>query len=162
MLVFAVLLILFLGIASFVKVDEIVDASGAIEPTIVWPIRSRDPGLIREVLVRTGDRVVAGQPLARLDDLAQRLELRAFIADSRNLVDGRLTHIAAEPTSRSDQRGVGRVYRVVVELDSTAVATLDPRRLRRGYSVRAKIITRSTTAVPLLWGYVKEKLDGSR
>src|SRR3712207_3513472 len=53
-------------------------ASAAIAPGTVQvdtnrkTIQHRDGGLIAELLVREGDRVKAGQPLVRLDDVESR------------------------------------------------------------------------------------------
>lgn len=79
-----------LAVASLVSVKVTVKAGGVLEPVRVWPVRAREAGMVGEVLVSTGDRVRAGQPVARLDALQLetsleelRSQLRAAELDER-------------------------------------------------------------------------------
>jgi HlyD family secretion protein len=60
-------------------ISAVVNASGAIQPQQVLDLTFTSSGLISEVLVKIGDTVSAGQPLARLDtrDLELRVEQSA-------------------------------------------------------------------------------------
>jgi RND family efflux transporter MFP subunit len=51
---------------------ELVYATGFVEPEHPVTVSARVTAPVREVLVREGDRVVAGQPLVTLDDAEQR------------------------------------------------------------------------------------------
>ncbi len=69
--------------ACFAKMDEVVHASGKLEPTgTVLEVQSPIPGVITKILIKEGDRVRAGQPLiglnltvaaSRLDSLKDQL-----------------------------------------------------------------------------------------
>ncbi len=59
-----------------------VEAPGALEPETVWQVYSPASGMVRESPVKTGEAVVAGQELAKLDGFQlesrlERLELEA-------------------------------------------------------------------------------------
>lgn len=69
-----------LVVASLVSMKVTVKAAGVLEPVRVWPVRAREPGMVGEVLVSTGDRVRAGQTVARLD----ALELETSLAELRS------------------------------------------------------------------------------
>lgn len=73
-------------VATIVAIDVTIDANGVLEPADVWQVRSVEAGTLSSVLVRQGDRVNAGQPIARLDSLANwtaRSELAAQIRSTR-------------------------------------------------------------------------------
>lgn len=69
-----------LVVATTIPVSVVVQADGVLEPAVVWPVRSPDPGLISRIAVRTGDSVRGGQIVAQLDNS----ELNASV---RDLVD---------------------------------------------------------------------------
>lgn len=57
-------------------------APGRVEPRSgTFHLSSRAPGKVAEVLVRSGDRVQAGDPLIRIDDEEARARLQAALAD---------------------------------------------------------------------------------
>lgn len=62
-------------VLSFVRVEITVEATGVLEPLHVWKVHSLSSGPIREVPVRSGQRVEAGQTLGRLDGFQLETEL---------------------------------------------------------------------------------------
>src|SRR5262245_5668117 len=52
-----------------------VDATGQIKPARIANLSFRTPGLVSDVLVKVGDTVARGAPLARLDDRELRLRV---------------------------------------------------------------------------------------
>ncbi len=58
-----------------------VEGSGVVQPARSVDLPFQSSGQVREVLVKPGDRVAAGQPLARLDDRDQRLQVQQAEAD---------------------------------------------------------------------------------
>ncbi|MDG2527221.1 HlyD family efflux transporter periplasmic adaptor subunit [Caulobacter endophyticus] len=63
------LIALFVAWASLAKIDEVSRGEGKIIPSSrLQVIQSLEGGILRELLVREGDIVQAGQPLAQLDD----------------------------------------------------------------------------------------------
>ncbi len=95
------LLAITLVVAAVVSIDITADGSGILEPTRIWPVRTQEPGTVLDVLVATGDSVVPGQALVRLDTLASATglaQLRATAAESR------LTYEHSLATRGVDQR----------------------------------------------------------
>lgn len=85
-----------------------------------------------------------------------RAELPALQANADvGLLPARVASVALLPAIGADAgpttTGVGRGYRVVAPLDSTALAHVRRDRLKRGYSARVKILTARGTALQLLW-----------
>lgn len=106
--------------------------------------------------VRVGDRVLVEVPaLAMLHDEA---------------VEARVTSVAAEPSGSSELSNVPANtasassgvagYRVVVALDKAAVDSLGQGLMRRGYEVRARIITRSASGWALAREWMRARLLG--
>ena len=58
-----------------------VDSSGSVQPAKSVDLSFQASGRIQEILVKSGDRVKAGQPLARVDDNDLRLEVQQAQAD---------------------------------------------------------------------------------
>jgi len=55
--------------ASVASVDQMATGAGRVIPSSkVQVVQSLEPGIVAEILVSTGDRVVAGQDLVRIDD----------------------------------------------------------------------------------------------
>ena len=58
-----------IGWATWAKLEEVVIGEGKVVPSLsVQTIQSLEGGLVKEVLVRQGERVIRGQPIAILDD----------------------------------------------------------------------------------------------
>ncbi len=113
-----------LAVAGLVSVKVTVKAPGVLEPVRVWPVRAREPGTVGEVLVSTGDRVRAGQTVARLD----ALELETSLAELRSQLraaelDERRAASAAPVEERQQSERVAQAGARVV----TARATLRQR-----------------------------------
>jgi len=99
--------------------------------------------------IRSGDRV-----------LIQVAGLRFGGAEE---IEGWVVSVAQDPVSRfldsqAETRAMseGR-YRVVVELAAQEIAQLGPDRLRRGYTVEASIVTRSTNGLRLIWHLIQTR-----
>jgi multidrug efflux pump subunit AcrA (membrane-fusion protein) len=71
-------------VAFNVRVDDAVRANGVLEPARIWPVRTLEAGMIREVLVQTGDTVARGQPVLRLDPLLLESALAELEAEHRS------------------------------------------------------------------------------
>ena len=74
------------GVATLVTLNVTVKASGILEPTRVWPVRSVEGGTIIETTVASGDTVRRGQILVTLDSLGHAATvsaLRTRIAELR-------------------------------------------------------------------------------
>lgn len=81
--VLAVALSTTLIVAFTVRVDDVVRTGGVLEPSRIFPVRTMEAGMIAEVLVQTGDTVVKGQTVARLDPLFLRSSLAELQARYR-------------------------------------------------------------------------------
>ena len=86
------------GWATWATLEEVVIGEGKVVPSLsVQTIQSLEGGLVQEIMVRQGQSVVKGQPLAKLEDtrfkaaflesaqqadtlLAQQLRLRAELS----------------------------------------------------------------------------------
>lgn len=75
-----------------------------------------------------------------------RAEIPALLPDRRDPIDGTVTFVASEPLLGGEGG-----YRVLVDLDSTAITPVDRVLLRRGYDVNGIIVTRSISLLRLLW-----------
>ncbi|MES2033481.1 MAG: biotin/lipoyl-binding protein, partial [Pseudomonadota bacterium] len=61
--------VVFVAWAAIAKVDEVARGEGKVVPNSrLQVIQSLEGGILRELLVKEGDIVSAGQPLAQLDD----------------------------------------------------------------------------------------------
>lgn len=70
----------------FSSLDQVVIGDGKIKPrTDIQEIQSLEGGIVREVLVATGDEVEKGQPLIRLDDIAFKAALNEQLQEMDNL-----------------------------------------------------------------------------
>jgi len=94
--------------------------------------------------VRVGDRV--------------QIELQAFDRTRRPDIRGKVVAVGAEPIRAGSNQG----FPVEVGLDVDDVSAAGPDRLRRGYTVRASIITRSERLLTLAWDYLLERVDRLR
>jgi len=69
LMVITVLLTLLVLWAAFASVEQVATGAGRVIPSSqVQVVQSLEPGIVAEILVATGDRVVAGQELVRIDD----------------------------------------------------------------------------------------------
>lgn len=72
--------------ASFSKVDEITRGSGRVIPSSrTQVIQSSEAGIVREILVRQGQRVSQGEMIIRLDDTPNAAKAGESEAQSRSL-----------------------------------------------------------------------------
>ncbi|MBA3667270.1 MAG: HlyD family type I secretion periplasmic adaptor subunit [Sphingomonas sp.] len=77
---------LFLLWAMLAKVDEVTAGQGKVIPSSkVQLIQAAEPATVREMLVRSGQRVRRGQLLARLDDTQSSSELGQIEAETQSL-----------------------------------------------------------------------------
>ncbi|WP_420129464.1 HlyD family secretion protein [Longimicrobium sp.] len=109
--------------------------------------------------IKVGDRV--------------RLEVQAFGQRDRRQLEGRVSHVSAEPFGSPGGGGdasggtVGAartttapgLFRVVASLDRGQVQREELDRFRRGYSVQANVVTRSGRIAGLVWDNILKKLD---
>lgn len=80
------LFFLFLLWASIAQVDEVTRGNGEVIPSSkVQLIQASEPAIIEELMVRSGQRVKAGELLARLDDTQSASELGQISAETQSL-----------------------------------------------------------------------------
>jgi len=88
--------------AMLIRLRVTVDGSGLLQPAKVWSVRGAETGVVRDVLVRMGDTVRAGQPIAHLGTLELASELDQLRARRRALaLDMRLVQASIPLESRS-------------------------------------------------------------
>lgn len=101
--------------ASWAQVDEISRAEGKVIPSgKTQLIQSAEPGVVTEILVRSGERVSAGQQLIRLDDTTT--------ASSAGEVEAKVLALTAQ-VARLELEGAGRPpadYACPAEVQSAA------------------------------------------
>lgn len=79
-------LVFFLLWASFTQLDEVTRGAGRVIPSSsTQSVQSPDPGVVREILVRTGQSVERGEVLVRMDDTLTSADLGELEARSRAL-----------------------------------------------------------------------------
>jgi len=79
-------LLFFILWASFTRLDEVTRGPGRVIPSSsTQSVQSPDPGVVREILVRTGQAVERGEVLVRLDDTLTSADLGELEARSRAL-----------------------------------------------------------------------------
>jgi adhesin transport system membrane fusion protein len=92
---------LFLLWAMLAQVDEVTRGQGKVIPTSkAQLIQSTEPATIRELMVRSGQRVRRGQLLARLDDTQSASELGQIEAETQAL-SARSARLSVEGTGSS-------------------------------------------------------------
>lgn len=80
------LFVLFVAWASIAQVDEVTRGQGEVIPSSkVQLIQASEPAIIEELMVRSGQRVKAGELLARLDDTQSSSELGQIAAETGSL-----------------------------------------------------------------------------
>lgn len=101
-----------------------------------------------------------------------RLEVQAFDQKDRRQLEGRVSHVAADPSgapggeagaaaggTQSAGAATPRVYRVVASLDPRQIERDALGRFRRGYSVQAHVVTKSGRIAELAWNSLMEKFN---
>lgn len=101
--VIALLFLLVVVVSMVVSMDVTVKSAGVLEPVNVWPIRAEAAGPIREVLVKSGDTVKAGDVVIRLDALALETQLAQLEAQFRAARLERERSVAGTPVERRQQ-----------------------------------------------------------
>ena len=88
--------------AGFIaEVDEVTRGPGQVIPSSkVQLIQASEPSIVEELMVRSGERVEAGQILARLDDTQSAAALGEIAAETRSL-EAREARLRAEGTGGS-------------------------------------------------------------
>ncbi|TFH92422.1 HlyD family type I secretion periplasmic adaptor subunit [Vibrio ouci] len=72
--------------ASWAKLEEVVIGEGKVVPSLsVQTIQSLEGGLVKELLVRQGERVTKGQPIAVLDDTRFRASYQESTQQAESL-----------------------------------------------------------------------------
>lgn len=98
--------------------------------------------------IHVGDKVSA--EVMAFDHLERRRRLNGVVAQ-----------IAADPVAGPVGPTATGLYRVEVAVDPKGVADIGSHRLRRGYTVEARILGRSGSIIELVWGYIVNKIDRS-
>jgi hypothetical protein len=98
-----------------------------------------------------------------------KVEIPALRLLDRRLISGRVRSVAREPVGAGVNpatRGAlagpptaTGLYRIVADLDGASLTRIGIGRLRKGYSVEAKIITRSGRIIGLVRDYLLEHFD---
>ncbi len=88
-----------------------------------------------------------------------KVEIVAFKSETKDLIYGSVESVASEPIGRASGDRVSPssrgMYRVTVVLNESEIDSIGRARLREGYTVEGKIITRSGRIVTLLWRYLR-------
>ena len=96
---------LFLLWAMLAQVDEVTRGQGKVIPSSkIQLIQASEPATVRELLVRSGQRVHRGELLARLDDTQSSSELGQIEAETRSLNE-RSARLQAEGTGAGNTSG---------------------------------------------------------
>ncbi len=89
-----------------------------------------------------------------------KLKLQAFQATGEDLLYGHVRSVASDLVSVGAQtQAAPGLYRVTVSLDQEGIDRLGHNKLKRGYTVRGKIITTSGTIAELLIRYLREQVS---
>ena len=140
----AVAFALFLIWASLAQVDEVTSGQGKVIPSSkAQLIQAAEPATIRELLVRSGQRVQRGQLLARLDDTQSASELGQIQAETQSLQE-RATRLQAEGTGTSaalggDEATLTAVRRQALSSRVAALRASAEQRRREGAEAQATI-----------------------
>jgi multidrug resistance efflux pump len=137
---FALLLGGFTLAASQIELKVTVDGTGMLQPTGIWAIRSQETGVVRDVLVRMGDSVRAGQAIAHLDTVQLASTLAQLRSRRRALEhDLRLARTAVPLDARAAQE---RRAEADAELVRTR-AVLRQRMVEHGFGEDVDAVRRS-------------------
>jgi multidrug resistance efflux pump len=132
----------------------------------------REGDVVMEVGNLTGWRTVLSvqeRDVVRVhrDDVV-RLELPALAALGESRIAGRVTSVAPGdlipfPAAARNAQGVSSItslvgaYQVIVEVDARELAALGLDNLRRGYTVRARIVTKSRRGIAVVWDRLRSR-----
>jgi adhesin transport system membrane fusion protein len=95
-LLIAAMLVSFIGWANWAKLDEVTRGEGRVIPSSKTQlVQSLEGGIVKELLVRTGDKVAKGDVLARIDDTGFSSNLGEVTAKMLTL-DARTTRLRHE------------------------------------------------------------------
>ncbi len=92
-----------------------------------------------------------------------KVEVAAFAGLREELFGGTVVSVASDPMRAEDgptANAEAGLYRVIAELDEDEVLAIGAGKLRRGFSVQGKVITRSGKIIRLLVAYIHDKLKG--
>jgi multidrug resistance efflux pump len=130
-------------VGSVVKMDVTVRAAGVLEPIRIYPVRAVEGGVVRAVLVQTGDTVRAGQVLARLDTVELTSTLAQLQAQYRAADIDRRRSATADPLQREQSAEHAAQSRSRL---SSALATLRQRMVE--YDLGTNVDSLLTAYVP--------------
>lgn len=129
--------------ALLARIDEVVMVTGKLEPVgEVHVVQTAEPGVIRELLVRDGLQVSAGQPLLRLDSQAAAAEihsLRERLASLRAESDFYRTVLGATGKENETERAAAREIAEKLPQDVRSLAKDRMEILRENRLLDAKI-----------------------
>jgi multidrug resistance efflux pump len=128
--VIAALVVVGVLVSLLVSMDVTVKGSGVLEPGHVWPVRAGAAGSLRDVRVRSGDTVKAGQVIAELDVLSLETQLAQLEAQHRSFAIERSRSAATGPLELRQQQD--RRASAQARL-SSARATLLQRMVEHGF-----------------------------
>ncbi len=158
----SVFLMLLLLWATLGHLDIVASADGKLVPqSYLKLVQPADAGIVKEILVQEGERVVAGQVLLRLDaqdaqadaarldtDLALRsLQLRRIEAE---LAGGRVMHLPKDPPDLLRQVEAQYRERHQTYLDALGQAEEQRRKAQRDYESSTAVLNKLEQTNPLL------------
>jgi adhesin transport system membrane fusion protein len=135
---------IFLLWAALAQVDEVTAGTGTVIPSSkVQLVQSAEPATVRELLVRSGQRVAKGQLLARLDDTQSSSELGQIQAETESL-QARSARLAAEGTGAGgalggDEATLSAIRRQALGSRVSALRSQAEQRRREGAEAAATI-----------------------
>ena len=110
---------------------DVITIRGVLDPIETLRLATRDPGIIKEILVREGDVVVAGQTIAILDDemfnaevSAANNELEIARQETKNDVDLQYAKISSEVNEKVLTRSRGANQQFAKAVSKTEIERL--------------------------------------
>ena len=143
---------IFLLWATLAQVDEVTAGQGKVIPSSkVQLIQASEPATVRELLVRSGQRVRRGQLLARLDDTQSSSELGQIQAETESL-QGRAARLQSEGMGTGiagggDEAALSAVRRQALSSRIAALRSSAEQRRREGSEAAATISSLSRSLV---------------
>ncbi len=129
---------------------SVLDASGYVTARRLATVSSKITGKVSEVLVEEGQRVSAGEVLARLDDtdaLAQRALAAAQVASSESQLREAETQRALAEANLKRQRELAAKQLVAASVLDAALAERDSRAARLDSLKRGVVVAREQLAI---------------